>query len=169
MAKLLFESETCGRCGGSGSYSYCQMHGSTCFKCNGKGEQLTKRGKAAQAWFSKQRETTADQIKVGDLMRFNDLHSTFTARVTSVEPTRLKGVSRKIINGKFEMVPYDNPGISIMCEKSGLTCAPDCVVQRGYTKAERRKVIQAALEYQKTLTKAGTVRKRQAKSTTKAR
>lgn len=30
--------EACGRCGGSGSYSFCQMHGSTCFGCGGKGE-----------------------------------------------------------------------------------------------------------------------------------
>jgi hypothetical protein len=30
--------DVCGRCGGSGSYSYCQSHGTTCFKCGGKGE-----------------------------------------------------------------------------------------------------------------------------------
>lgn len=29
--------KTCSRCGGSGEYSFCQMHGTTCFKCGGSG------------------------------------------------------------------------------------------------------------------------------------
>jgi hypothetical protein len=31
--------KACTRCGGSGHYSYCQMHGTTCFKCGGSGAQ----------------------------------------------------------------------------------------------------------------------------------
>lgn len=38
------ETETCGRCGGSGRHSYCQMHGDRCFRCGGRGRTLTKRG-----------------------------------------------------------------------------------------------------------------------------
>lgn len=30
--------EACGRCGGSGSYSWCRTHGTTCFGCGGHGE-----------------------------------------------------------------------------------------------------------------------------------
>lgn len=33
---------TCGRCGGSGSYSFCTSHGSTCFGCGGGGKGLPK-------------------------------------------------------------------------------------------------------------------------------
>lgn len=33
---------TCTRCGGSGHYSYCQMHGTTCFGCNGTGRGMPK-------------------------------------------------------------------------------------------------------------------------------
>jgi hypothetical protein len=33
---------TCGRCGGSGNYSYNQMHGTTCFGCAGIGNVLPR-------------------------------------------------------------------------------------------------------------------------------
>lgn len=32
----------CGRCGGCGEYSYCSMHGSTCFGCSGRGLVMPK-------------------------------------------------------------------------------------------------------------------------------
>jgi hypothetical protein len=32
----------CGRCGGSGRYSWCQMYGDTCFKCSGAGLVLPR-------------------------------------------------------------------------------------------------------------------------------
>lgn len=36
---------TCSRCGGSGHYSRCQMYGTTCFGCAGKGDVATKLSK----------------------------------------------------------------------------------------------------------------------------
>lgn len=38
------ESQTCGRCHGTGQYSFNYMDGSRCYGCNGKGWRLTKRG-----------------------------------------------------------------------------------------------------------------------------
>lgn len=38
----LGEYDTCGRCGGCGQYSYCQMHGTTCFGCGGSGKKRPK-------------------------------------------------------------------------------------------------------------------------------
>jgi hypothetical protein len=38
----LGHSTICGRCGGSGSYSYCQMYGTTCFGCGGTGKVATR-------------------------------------------------------------------------------------------------------------------------------
>jgi hypothetical protein len=46
--KIRFEQETCSRCGGCGRYSYNQLTGDTCFKCNGSGQQFTRAGKAAR-------------------------------------------------------------------------------------------------------------------------
>jgi hypothetical protein len=46
---LQYAMESCSRCGGSGSYSYCQMHGSVCFKCSGRKRVLTRAGAKAAA------------------------------------------------------------------------------------------------------------------------
>ncbi|MCA0944518.1 hypothetical protein LCM08_06315 [Salipiger pacificus] len=45
-----YEKEVCGRCGGTGKYSWCEAHRDTCFGCAGTGERLTKRGQAAKAF-----------------------------------------------------------------------------------------------------------------------
>jgi hypothetical protein len=46
-----YEQATCGRCAGSGHYSYCQMYGTTCFKCHGRKTVTTKKGlKAADTY-----------------------------------------------------------------------------------------------------------------------
>lgn len=60
-----FETEVCGRCGGSGQYSYCQMYGTTCFGCAGSGKRLTKRGAAARAYFLSLRTIPAIDVVPG--------------------------------------------------------------------------------------------------------
>jgi hypothetical protein len=39
---LLGYADACSRCGGTGNYSYNQITGTTCFKCNGNGKQMPK-------------------------------------------------------------------------------------------------------------------------------
>ena len=46
-----FETTTCGRCGGSGKYSYNQIDGDRCYGCGGTGIVLSKRGSKARARF----------------------------------------------------------------------------------------------------------------------
>lgn len=46
MTKIVFEKQACSRCGGSGRMPF-SVYGGVCFKCNGKGEMLTRRGAAA--------------------------------------------------------------------------------------------------------------------------
>lgn len=41
--------QVCSRCGGGGHYSYCQMYGTKCFKCRGKGEVGAKLTKVTMA------------------------------------------------------------------------------------------------------------------------
>lgn len=86
MKKITYETKTCGRCGGSGRYSYCTMHGNTCFSCAGSGRARTKAGAAAKAAvdefalanFSK----SVDELVVGDFIRIDG-----KARVvTSITP-----------------------------------------------------------------------------------
>ena len=88
---LLFESETCSRCGGSGHYSYCQSYGTTCFKCAGTKAVLTKRGRQAQNLFNRLLSRPVSSLRPGDkfkdvlLLNGGDLaHAWFT--VQSIEP-----------------------------------------------------------------------------------
>ena len=67
--KIRFETQPCGRCGGSGRYSYCTMYGDKCFGCNGNGRVLTRDGSAAQQAIADARERmcgiTAETVKPG--------------------------------------------------------------------------------------------------------
>lgn len=73
MASIIYQTESCTRCGGCGRYSWCEMHGDRCFKCNGTGLQLTRAGaKARDAVLARIAALTTvpmAQVKVGDVMR----------------------------------------------------------------------------------------------------
>lgn len=61
----LFETAECGRCGGSGHYSFNMMSGTVCFGCGGSGIKFTKKGAAAKtAWIEAYQKTA----KVSDLV-----------------------------------------------------------------------------------------------------
>lgn len=70
---LIYDTETCSRCAGSGVHSYCQMHGDTCFKCRGKGRTYTKVSQASAAAVVALRrsltEKHARDLVVGDVVR----------------------------------------------------------------------------------------------------
>src|SRR5262249_29965177 len=65
-----FETMTCGRCGGTGHYSYCQRFGMVCFGCGGRKVVLTKRGAAAAAFYRASLPTVAiEDLKIGQQFR----------------------------------------------------------------------------------------------------
>lgn len=59
------EKKTCGRCGGSGKFSWCAMYGDTCFGCAGRGWTYTKRGAAAALYLEELRSLPAPELKPG--------------------------------------------------------------------------------------------------------
>ena len=63
-----YQTEPCSRCGGGGEYSYCQMHGSRCFKCGGHGVQLTRTAKRAKAKVLALREKTLRRVPAESLV-----------------------------------------------------------------------------------------------------
>jgi hypothetical protein len=67
----IFESKTCGRCGGTGRYSWNAVDGSRCYGCNGIGSKYTKPATVARQAFDAALTTTADTLKVGDTFRAN--------------------------------------------------------------------------------------------------
>ena len=63
---LIFDRQPCGRCGGSGRYSFNQMDGDRCYGCSGSGVQIVpKHRKMADEWFKAMREVK--RPVVGDL------------------------------------------------------------------------------------------------------
>lgn len=62
-----FEHQPCGRCGGSGKYSYNPRHGTVCYGCSGKGERLSVRGKAAFDALEKALAASAGCVALADI------------------------------------------------------------------------------------------------------
>jgi hypothetical protein len=62
----LFEVENCGRCGGTGKYSFNLVDLDRCYGCNGSGWKYTKRGKRQVEAYKSALVKPASEVKVGD-------------------------------------------------------------------------------------------------------
>lgn len=159
-APTTFETQTCTRCGGSGRYSYNQMHGDRCYGCNGRGIAYTKRGAAAVAFLNGLRKIRLDQLQVGDFMQVSTMSATYFAPIVSIGP----GYPVKSYNHNTgEWVEHST--LSVTTEhpsrgKSGLVASPSAIVRKGFSAKEKAEQIKQALAYQATLTKTGKPRKR---------
>lgn len=65
---IKYDQQTCSRCGGSGSYSWCQTYGSTCFRCGGRGTVTTRQGRKAAELVNEALTVPVEDIKVGDII-----------------------------------------------------------------------------------------------------
>lgn len=145
MNKPLFEHQTCSRCGGDGKFSYNAIDGSTCYGCNGSGYQLTARGRAAQNYLNAMRKIPVEQVKVGDLIRYDGIFSSTFRTVTAIEAFPAGRV----------FVGETGTAYHIDCDKFGMTIREGSMVTKGFTGAEKDAMRAEALAYQATLTKAG--------------
>jgi hypothetical protein len=170
---LLFENEICGRCGGTGSYSFNQLDGSRCYGCGGSKRRLTKRGAEAQRFFRGLLMRRADELQIGDVVSYIvPMNSGATARANGArvieidrEPKVTMWSIRRTPDGSEERIPC--PTISYTTEHSrlgrcGHSCAPDSMIEIRGSDEERKAAIEQALAYQETLTKAGKPAKRKA-------
>ena len=155
-----FEKKTCGRCGGCGEYSYCQMYGTRCFGCSGKGEVYTKRGSAAKAFYTKSISVPLSTVTPGQKI-YVEPGQMWTGgwwTVTAIKP----GVSawRILPSGERE----EMPSVAITF-KSGTErgMSPDTVVMVAQPAEVKAAKVAAALAYQETLTKSGKATKATAK------
>lgn len=167
VSKLGFEMMTCSRCGGSGNYSYCQMYGSRCFKCHGKGVCYTAKGFAAASYYAESLKVPASTFVVGDLIWVENFwkQMNYFAPIVSIEPGVQTGSSLK----DGVMVPYRHEMLAISTEHAkygqcGMHVYPESMIRKAWG-AEFKAAKQAeALAYQATLTKAGKPRKAAAKA-----
>lgn len=149
-----FETVTCSRCGGSGHYSYCQMYGTTCFKCRGRKVVFTKRGAAAFDWYLKALSRPAGELAVGDVIYEEPdfvfhTHKGGFFRITEIAP------DTTLYNGEVR------PEYLRIQTKVMGHCCPNTQLFRVAHTAEQKAAVKArAMEYQASLTKLGTPRKR---------
>lgn len=150
-----FETETCTRCGGSGHYSYCQMYGTTCFKCRGKGKTYSKRGESALAYARELRTVPASDIQVGWLIWQSDpAFGQFKAAWYEVESIG-EDINRWT-DAEGNIHPYLAIATRVMTH-----CMPsNSAIQAIPTKDRLVEVKALALAYQDTLTKQGKPMKR---------
>lgn len=155
MGTPIFETETCSRCGGSGSYSYCQAYGTRCFKCGGKTTVLTKRGAAAQAFLAASCSKPAADLVAGDkvMEAAGPLSAGGWAAVTGVRPGAPgdAGVYRQ--DGTVDY------GFIVETTRTRHHTTPAALFRVAQSAEDRAAKIAAALAYQAGLTKAGTPRK----------
>lgn len=146
------ETQTCGRCGGSGRYSYCQMYGSTCFDCRGRKLVLTKRGEAAQRFLRALRSAPVTEIKIGDRVKVGRITLNGTPyeqieTVTSVE----RAVEHYERNVNGEMVPFSMIVVNIETNRGSYQADVRSTIYRVDPPAVQRGQYAAALAYQATL------------------
>ena len=142
----LFEHALCGRCGGSGSFSFNLMHGTRCFGCGGCGFKLTKRGRAAQAFLIDMRKVPLGDLKVGDRVLWDMVNFRVFAPVETIEVT---------VSGSLDVSGTDAKG-----RRVGVIADPACRIMKSFGPEEKRAQVERALAFQSTLTARGTPSKR---------
>ena len=97
MIRILFDKRDCGRCGGSGRYSFNMMDGDRCYGCGGSGKVYTKDGAKAYDIFLKSLQIPLDELKVGDQVLVEFMGKRFRKVVLSIGPVKHMGSST--VNG----------------------------------------------------------------------
>jgi hypothetical protein len=155
------ETTTCGRCGGSGRYSYCTMYGSTCFGCGGSGKKFTKRGAVAHRFLEDLRSVRVEDLKVGDLVRERvGLSSTvtfYTVAMIDSGPASDFGYSAENTS-----ICYQYTLTHAKHQSTVVTAFEGSKVRKGWTAEEKQAQLRKAIEFQSTLTARGEPRRRAA-------
>lgn len=170
-APATLETESCSRCGGTGSYSWCRDYGSKCFKCAGKGITLTKRGQAANRYLRDLRSKRLADVVVGDKFLSEaipcpGIPGNVTQWVTVEEiGTRTYKVKSQNDPDWREVTETMISGTGIKTKTRASFVGPaDTMVRIAQTAEQKAATFAQALAYQATLTKTGTVRKARGKA-----
>lgn len=140
---MRFEREVCKRCDGSGSYSFNLKDGRKCYGCNGKGDKLTKRGKAANAWFANNNTIKAGDAKVGQVVY--DSFNKF--KILEI---------KQGVNGNG----YDTVSFIVDANGYSHSYGAEYDLRVKLSVDDHEELLAAAIEFQNTLTKQGIPRKK---------
>jgi len=111
--KYGFPLEVCGRCHGTGNYSYNEIDGTTCYGCSGSGFKITKSAqKAYDAFLTAYKKAQRPQVKdvqVGDYIARKNVWCRVARIIKTDEVSSwsvVDGVER--ISTYFYEVEFDN-------------------------------------------------------------
>jgi hypothetical protein len=148
-----FEAKSCGRCGGSGKYSFNQIDGDRCYGCGGTGIVRTKRGTAAYVMYVESQKRPLLDLKVGEYL-WDDTFG-YKAKWLPITEIDLSGLHTGTCNG----VPY----MLLTTKRGGHGVFANSIVRSIRDEAHRQELKAAALAYQDTLGVNGKPIKRAAK------
>ncbi len=153
------EIESCGRCGGCGRYSYCQMYGDTCFGCGGSGLRFTKRGAAANAFLTQIRSKPIAELSVG-MEIWDDPYFSKAgwAKIESIEPDEQRSFSmvgdqRVLVPGTYIKMETEK------CGHAGLRLEDKKLYRVRQSAADAEITRLRAMAFQDTLSKKGEPKK----------
>jgi len=155
--QVIFEKETCGRCGGSGQYSYNQIDGSRCFGCGGSGERLSKRGKAAKKFADDMLEVAIEDLPQG---RRATYRNSWTGHKTTFSGTRITGYTKSKSTRDTEW--REIPDFALLLKQSdGTMKEASTIISAGIRvrMIPTEEEIEQIAQYQDNLTKAGKPKK----------
>lgn len=149
------ETTPCGRCGGSGKYSFNQINGSRCFGCGGVGKVDTARGAAARAFLQDMRSKPADQFAVDELVQHDIASPYATAKVWS-KVQAIEMVEQKItVNGDATIVPMVTLTLAGKAGTTRYTVGRATMMRQGFDADTKQAQLREALAFQATLDKQG--------------
>jgi hypothetical protein len=155
-AKLVYETKACGRCGGSGHYSYCSMYGTTCFGCRGRKKILSAAGSkaaaAVKAFIAEHYSATVRDLTVGDLVNIDGV----TRRLTKVEFSGTYGSSNGVPYESWT-IEFNKPVKSPYGAYSSMGMSGDATLVKGVTGADWDRVVAFARTLKKGVTVAEAV------------
>lgn len=147
-----YETEACTRCRGSGTYSWCETHGSVCFKCAGTKKAYTKRGIAARAFADELRAIKITDVKPGTRIYWGRGGRCTVGSISEPQASGTRSLRDDVWVDHMQVVITGQGEFKT-------TMSVNAVVRLGWLTS----MVEAVEAYQATLTKAGTVSKRKAK------
>lgn len=158
-----FETKTCGRCGGSGHYSFNLMYGTMCFGCKGSGIVFTKRGAEARRFYDESLTVAASDLQIGMGIKEGAGWKNF-ALIEAIHHGTDRELGEKFQTSYFMGPSGEREMILVDTGRCKAKFYPTDRVRVMHTDAEKKAKIRVALEYQATLNANGTVSKRKAKA-----
>lgn len=147
-----FEVEVCGRCAGSGRYSFNLIDGDMCYGCRRKGKRYTKRGQAAYDYYVSLCTKPAAELIAGECV-------TAFGRVCKIERIEHDTQSGESMVGGV-MTPYCLPVVVLHLVGGGTSQlfahTPTLTCPNG---EDKRAKLELAYDYQDTLKADGKPRK----------